>query len=231
MSIALLRDGRPVLGVVYAYAAPDDNGDLFTWAEGLGPVQRNRQPLTRDAASLPKTILLSQDADKNPEANARLAAPHRYRAVASIAYRLALVAAGEALAAVSTSSPVGWDYAGGHALLLGAGLDLYNWEGQPIRYAAVGDSDCGGRCYGGAEAIAAELATRDWSAVHRRRGSAVPRYPLLEFARGRTVPDAGVLARAQGCLLGQLAGDNLGGLVEFRRAADIERQYPRAYGS
>lgn len=227
VSIALLRDGRPVLGVVYAYAAPDDNGDLFTWAEGLGPVQRNRQPLTRDAASIPETILLSQDADKNPAANARLAAPHRYRAVVSIAYRLALVAAGEALAAVSTNSPVGWDYAGGHALLLGAGLDLYDGEGQPIRYAADGNSDCGGRCYGGAEAIAAELATRDWSAVHRRRGSAVPRYPLLEFARGRTVPDAAVLARAQGCLLGQLAGDSLGGLVEFRRAADIECQYPR----
>lgn len=36
-----------------------------------------------------------------------------------------------------------------------------------------------------------------------------------------------MLARAQGCLLGQLAGDSLGGLVAFRRAADIERQYPR----
>lgn len=149
VSIALPRDGRPVRGVVYAYAAPNDNGDLFSWAKGLGPVQRNRQPMARDAASIPETILPSQDADKNPEANARLAAPHRYRAVESIAYRLALVAAGEALAGVSTNGPVGWDYAGGHALPLGAGLDLYNREGQPIRYAADGQSNCGGRCYGG----------------------------------------------------------------------------------
>lgn len=38
--------------------------------------------------------------------------------------------------------------------------------------------------------------------------------------------DRGVLDRAQGCWLGQLAGDSLGSLVEFRRAADIAAQYP-----
>ncbi len=32
--------------------------------------------------------------------------------------------------------------------------------------------------------------------------------------------------RAQGCLLGQLAGDALGGLVEFRTPEDIRREYP-----
>jgi len=34
------------------------------------------------------------------------------------------------------------------------------------------------------------------------------------------------LSRAQGCWLGQLAGDSLGSLVEFRSPADIRRQYP-----
>ena len=34
--------------------------------------------------------------------------------------------------------------------------------------------------------------------------------------------DSGVLARAQGCLLGQLAGDALGSLVEFRREEEIQ---------
>ena len=38
--------------------------------------------------------------------------------------------------------------------------------------------------------------------------------------------DQGMLARAQGALLGQLAGDSLGSLVEFRTAADIRSQYP-----
>ncbi len=34
------------------------------------------------------------------------------------------------------------------------------------------------------------------------------------------------LSRAQGCLLGQLAGDSLGSLVEFRTPDDIRREYP-----
>jgi ADP-ribosylglycohydrolase len=40
------------------------------------------------------------------------------------------------------------------------------------------------------------------------------------------VADPGKLSRAQGCLLGQLAGDSLGGLVEFSSAAKIKAKYP-----
>ena len=36
----------------------------------------------------------------------------------------------------------------------------------------------------------------------------------------------GKIERARGCLLGQLAGDSLGGLVEFMRAAEIRQKYP-----
>ncbi|MEN9355824.1 MAG: hypothetical protein RL318_3149 [Fibrobacterota bacterium] len=36
--------------------------------------------------------------------------------------------------------------------------------------------------------------------------------------------------RAQGCLLGQLAGDSLGSLVEFRTELDILRDYPHGVG-
>ncbi len=38
--------------------------------------------------------------------------------------------------------------------------------------------------------------------------------------------DHGQINRAQGCILGQLAGDSLGSLVEFRTADDIRLQYP-----
>ena len=38
--------------------------------------------------------------------------------------------------------------------------------------------------------------------------------------------DAGALSRAQGCILGQLAGDALGGLVESGSAASIRQKYP-----
>ena len=39
--------------------------------------------------------------------------------------------------------------------------------------------------------------------------------------------DEGVLGRARGCLLGQLAGDSLGGLVEFQKASQIRARYPK----
>ncbi|MEJ5349762.1 MAG: ADP-ribosylglycohydrolase family protein [Desulfosoma sp.] len=42
----------------------------------------------------------------------------------------------------------------------------------------------------------------------------------------RNLRDISVLSRAQGCLLGQLAGDSLGSLVEFRTPDDIRREYP-----
>lgn len=38
--------------------------------------------------------------------------------------------------------------------------------------------------------------------------------------------NAETLSRAEGCLLGQLAGDSLGSLVEFQSPADIRRRYP-----
>src|SRR3954465_15033508 len=41
VSIGRVGGGVPVLGVVYAPCAPDDAGDLFTWAEGCGPPRRN----------------------------------------------------------------------------------------------------------------------------------------------------------------------------------------------
>lgn len=38
--------------------------------------------------------------------------------------------------------------------------------------------------------------------------------------------DPAIISRAQGCLLGQLAGDALGSLVEFLSPAEIRRRYP-----
>lgn len=38
--------------------------------------------------------------------------------------------------------------------------------------------------------------------------------------------DPNTLSRAQGCLLGQLAGDALGSLVEFQSPEQIRRKYP-----
>lgn len=59
------------------------------------------------------------------------------------------------------------------------------------------------------------------------------RYPLLEALSGREVERSGGSeqerqrsSRAQGCLLGQLAGDALGSQVEFMRLSEIHRRFP-----
>ncbi len=43
VSIGLVVERRPVLGVVFAFGYPDDDGDLFAWAEGCGPADPQRR--------------------------------------------------------------------------------------------------------------------------------------------------------------------------------------------
>jgi len=226
VSIALLRGGVPVLGVVYAFAYPDDAGDLVTWAEGCGPMRRNGTGVSRSLAGrrikVGETVLVSHAADRASEANAVLVHPARFRALPSIAYRLAVVAVGEAVAAVSLNGPCGWDYAGGHALVCASGGELLDERGKPVTYGPDGESQTSA-CFGGAPAAVAVLAKKSWQAVlHGRREQS----PLARLAPGHAVPDLSRLRRAQGCLAGQLAGDALGGLVEFRGPRDIASQYP-----
>ena len=228
VSIALLRGGVPVLGVVYAYGARAGKGDLFAWAEGQA-LQRNGRELQRGKrveAGEEATVIVSQSADGKPEANAELCAPARFRAAPSIAYRLALAAAGDGVAGVSLNSPTSWDVAAGHALLTGAGGDLFRLGGQPVTYSEDGRG-FDGDCVGGVGPFARELAFREWELI--RRGRPAPGhegYGLLKPDPGRIVGDPELLSRAQGCLIGQLAGDNLGALVEFERAAAISKTYP-----
>ncbi len=227
VSIALLERGKPVLGVVYAFNYPDDDGDLISWIRG-GPVRRNGQPVHRNWPAVPGaacTVLLSHDADKNPAANLRATAPMRYRALPSIAYRLALTAVGEGDAAVSLNGPVTWDLAAGHALLLASGGDLYRMDGDPIRYSPSGSCSGSTQVFGGAKPLVEHLRRRDWTRVFERPSGTEP-FGLCRPKAGSPWVETGVLSRAQGCLLGQLAGDALGSLVEFQSPERIRQDHP-----
>ena len=229
VSIALVDHGAPVLGVLYAFAAPDDRGDLFAWAEGCGPPARNGHAFARaawpDALAGSDIVLLSDRADGKPGVNAALVAPARFRAIASIAYRLALVAAGEASATVSINSPGDWDYAAGHALIKATGGEFLDERGRSVTYSHEGRSHTT-FCFGGAPRIVGDLAARDWGAIGRAPKVSPERFDLVRLEPGRHVADPDRLARAHGCLLGQLAGDALGSLVEFQRPGAILREHP-----
>lgn len=228
ISIALIRGDVPVLGVVYAYAAPDDAGDLIAWAEGCGPVTRNGVPVPErvwsERLAGEHTVLLSQHGDQKSAANARCVSPARFRPVPGIAYRLALVAAGEGDAAVSLFVPRDYDYAGGHALLRGAGGELFDVQGQPVRYRLDRVTSTP-FCFGGGAALCRDVSARDWDAVLRAPRENHEPYDLLWPAAARHDADVGRLSRAQGAWLGQLAGDALGSLVEFQSAASIARAH------
>jgi fructose-1,6-bisphosphatase/inositol monophosphatase family enzyme len=161
VSIALLRQGVPVLGVVYAYSELSGFGDLIAWAEGQ-PLTRNGVVVNPKQAPLqPNIVLISQNADKHANVTASLCSPYRYRISPSIAYRLALTAVGEAFAAVSLVSPTVWDVAAGHALLRAVDMDLFKKDGSPVRYDALGYGDVGD-CIGCKADLVSIWTTQDW---------------------------------------------------------------------
>jgi ADP-ribosylglycohydrolase/fructose-1,6-bisphosphatase/inositol monophosphatase family enzyme len=226
-SIAVVRGGTPVLGVLYSFAAPDDAGDLIAWAEGCGGITRNGKPVTRaawpDELSRYDVVLLSRGTDRHPRADAEALAPARFITVPSIAYRLALVAAGEGAAAVSLNTPGAWDYAAGHALLRAAGGEMVNESGEPVRYSNDGRSKTQ-FCFGGAPAVIRDLARRDWRRVKEAAFDDPAEYDLVRPQPGEHIADPGLLARAQGCLLGQVAGDALGTGMEFSTESSTESE-------
>ena len=232
VSIGLVRAGVPVLGVVCAVDAPDDEGDLIAWAEGCGPIRRNGAPLA--LRSWPSelgqmdVVGLSQGANRNPVGYLACIAPARFVGVPSIAYRLALVAAGEHVATVSLNYLRAWDFAAGHALIRAAGGTVVDEHGDAITYPATGAGEAS-RVFAGGRAVVEQLLQRPWDrAPGSGFGDATPPLDLapVRAAPGRLVHSAGVLGRAQGCLLGQLAGDALGALVEFQPASEIAQRQP-----
>ena len=165
VSVALLDEGHPVLGVVYAPMPPDRGPDLIAWANGTGPLRRNGVPLghalhlASQQLVAGSQVLMSTSASRRPDASSALVAPAQCLPMTSIAYRLARVAAGDAVATLTLHGAKSWDIAAGHALLRGAGGDLYDQNGQPVRYGANGEGEVKA-CFGGAPAAALELASR-----------------------------------------------------------------------
>lgn len=134
VSVALVRNGQPVLGVVHAPTAPDDQGDLIAWAEGA-PLMRNGAPVLRPTGGRNPVVALNADAPDYALHNHRTLGGLRVRALPSPAYRLALAAVGEVDAAVSLVQGLArYDFAGGHALLIGGGCILVEQDGEPIDY-------------------------------------------------------------------------------------------------
>jgi ADP-ribosylglycohydrolase len=211
-----------VLGVVQAPTAPDDRGDLFAWAEGRSLTRNGvevRPPSNSAGLDWRTVVAMNERAADYAAANTRRLAPARFLAIPSIAYCLALAAVGDVDAAVSLGSGLApYDVAGGHALLIGAGRSLADLKGAPIVYGeGVGYAGCIGASPPLIDALAQRNLKGAVGKYYLKRHDVPPpsRCPIPEG-----------LSRAQGALLGQLAGDALGSAVEFLGADEIRRRHP-----
>ncbi|MCY1307728.1 hypothetical protein D9M70_576820 [compost metagenome] len=153
--------------MVYAPVTPALGPDCISWAEGLGGVIRNGQirqaRLDQLDLSPGSQVLVSTAAANKPELNAELCAPAEFIPMPSIAYRLAHVAAGDAVAGASLVPVSAHDVVGAHALLIGARGALLDQDGLPITYESeTRMARASSRCFGGALKACRELARRDW---------------------------------------------------------------------
>lgn len=100
ISVGLLCDGVPVLGVVYAPVTAACGPDCIAWASGMSCIYRNGDYVQSSLGSAELAagtkVLVSAAARRKPALNAQLCSPAEPVPTTSIAYRLAAVGAGDA---------------------------------------------------------------------------------------------------------------------------------------
>lgn len=170
ISVGLLHDGKPVLGVVHAPVTAENASDCIAWAAGMNHLLRNGSPvyvdLSKQQLSKSSLVMVSSAASNKPQINQELCEPSNFYPMPSIAYRLAKVAAGDGVCGISLYPVSAHDVVAGHALLIGAKGVLVDEDGNPIRYQTEAEMlQVSQRCFGGAPTACTDLVARDWGRV------------------------------------------------------------------
>ncbi len=142
VNIALIRAGRPALGVVYApatgalYAADVAAARaLHATLDPANPVPAPLQPIHVRAVPAAGVTAVASRSHRTPETDAYLA---RYTIADLVAVgsslKFCLVAAGKADLYPRLGPTMEWDTAAGHAVLSAAGGQVAGPDGQPLRY-------------------------------------------------------------------------------------------------
>ncbi len=165
VSVGLLDEGEPVLGVVYAPVTPR-GADCIAWQRGMNSPLRNGRTITptkRNSDLNGSIVFVSTGAASKRAENDILCAPAFCEPMPSIAYRLARVAAGDGAACVSLYPVSPHDVIAGHALLKAVGGDIFDQEAKSIRYTAsaefIGPVE---QCFGGHVEACRTLVARPW---------------------------------------------------------------------
>ncbi len=135
VNIALIENGKPVLGVVYAPAIDR----LFGGAQGLGAfVQEGGQQRSIKVRPVPEaglTVVASRS-HGDPEALKQLLGDQKVAELRSAgsSLKICLVAAGEADLYPRLGRTMEWDIGAGHAVLAAAGGRLTDIDHNDLRY-------------------------------------------------------------------------------------------------
>lgn len=149
---ALVEDGRPVAGVVSNPAT----GDVFEAVAGGGARWNGRHMRIGVECPLAKASVLGSS--KIVQDRTGPLDGTKFRKVHSIAYRLALVASGEADATVAMNTLNDWDLAAAELLVLEAGGAVSDCAGETLHYNGADSIHDG--VVAGAEPLRAEIVAR-----------------------------------------------------------------------
>lgn len=137
INVALVRDQRPVLGVVAVPVA----AEAYSGVVGRGAIrwrdwQRPEPITTRRPAADPPVVLASRS-HRDPRSEAYFAALGRHERISrGSALKFCAVACGEADFYPRLGPTSEWDTAAGEAVVLAAGGRVWLPDGRPLRYNA-----------------------------------------------------------------------------------------------
>lgn len=129
VSVALVEAGVPIIGAVYNPLS----AELFTAVRGQG-AKLNGHPVQADHPMADRLVVLASRSEVNRGEFRLFAASSDIIPAGSIAYKLALVAAGRADATWSLGPKNEWDIAAGVLLVDEAGGSVTDQEGQTFRF-------------------------------------------------------------------------------------------------
>ncbi len=129
ISVALVKNGEPVIGLVLNPL----RDELYTAIKGMGAFL-NGEPKTVAEKSADKTVLLASRSETKRGEWEQFKESAEIIPTGSIAYKLALVAAGKADGTFSLGNKNEWDIAAGHLLIEEAGGKVSDQYGQGFKY-------------------------------------------------------------------------------------------------
>jgi myo-inositol-1(or 4)-monophosphatase len=130
VAIALIENGKPVLGVTYNPI----RREMMWAARGIGCHLNNRRVHVTRRTKLPGAVVLASRSETGRGEWREFGGMLKARPTGSVAYKLALVAAGKADATFTRSPKSEWDIASGAALIAEAGGIITDIRGKPLRF-------------------------------------------------------------------------------------------------